>query len=77
MGRVGKPVVQSQRAIRQLQAIASQWLNQVRLVLPDEIILLCSEGMPVNQIAEKLDIRPNCATDWRKRFEQKRGCGFL
>lgn len=34
-----------------------------------KIILRCSEGLPIEQIAEKFDIRPNTVIDWRKRFE--------
>lgn len=71
MGRNAKPVNFTEQTRAELEAIVSQRSNEARLVQRAKIILLCSQGMPVKQIAEKLDIRPNTVIDWRKRFEQE------
>lgn len=71
MGRVAKPVELTNQSKLKLEAIVSGRTNEARLVQRAKIILLCSQGMPIKQIAEKLDIRPNTVIDWRKRYEQE------
>lgn len=71
MGRVAKPVELDEQSKLNLEAIVSGRTNEARLVQRAKIILLCSQGVPIKQIAEKLDIRPNTVIDWRKRFEKE------
>ena len=68
MGRVAKPVELSRNGRVELEAIISSGTNEARLVQRAKIILLCSEGKAINQIAEKLDIRPNTVIVWRDRY---------
>lgn len=71
MGRFAKAVDLNEPTKAKLEGIVSQRTNEARLVQRAKIVLLCSQGMPVKQIAEKLDIRANTVIDWRKRFEQE------
>ena len=71
MGRVAKSVDLDERSKLRLEAIVSGRTNEARLVQRATIVLLCGQGMPIKQIAEKLDIRPNTVIDWRKRFEKE------
>lgn len=71
MGRVAKPVDLSQQGRGELEAIVSSTINEARLVQRAKIVLLCSEGMAINKIAKKLDIRPNTVIVWRDRYQKE------
>lgn len=76
MGRRAKPVKLSQQERVELEAIVSNKTNEARLVQRAKIVLLCSEGVAIHRIAEKLDIRPNTVIVWRDRY-QKEGLAGL
>ena len=68
MGRVARPVVLNREEREDLKAIASSGTYEARLVQRAKIVLLCSDGIAIKRIAEKLDIRPNTVIVWRDRY---------
>jgi transposase len=68
MGRVAKAVVLNREEREELTAIASSGTYEARLVQRAKIVLLCSDGVVIKRIAEKLDIRPNTVIVWRDRY---------
>lgn len=68
MGRIAKPVVLSREEREELKTIASSGTHEARLVQRAKIVLLCSDGIGIKRIAEKLDIRPNTVIVWRERY---------
>lgn len=71
MGRVAKPIEFSQQERQVLEAIVSKKTNEARLVQRAKMVLLCSDGVPINEIAKKLDIRPNTVIVWRDRYQKE------
>ncbi len=71
MGRIAKPVILNQEEREDLKAIASSGTYEARLVQRAKIVLLCSDGVAIKQIAEKLDIRPNTVIVWRDRYVEE------
>jgi len=71
MGRVAKPVVLNREEGEELKAITSNGTHEARLVQRAKIVLLCSEGVAINKIVEKLDIRPNTVIAWRDRYREE------
>jgi len=70
MGRIAKPVKLDERSRLELESIVSSKTNEARIVQRAKIILLCSEGMPITRISEKLDIMPNTVMMWRERYKE-------
>jgi len=68
MGRVAKQVELCPQGRLELEAIASSRTYEARLVQRAKIVLWCSQGIAIKQIAEKLDIRPNTVIVWRDRY---------
>ena len=68
MGRVAKPVELSSQEREELESIVTSQTYEARLYQRAKIVLLCSEGMAISKIAEKLDIRPNTVIVWRDRY---------
>lgn len=68
MGRAAEPIELDEKSESELKAIAANKTNEARLVQRAKIVLLCSKGVPIKQIAEKFDIRQNTVIDWRKRY---------
>lgn len=68
MGRVARSVELNPQERAELKAIASSRTCEARLVQRAKIVLLCSEGVAIRKIAEKLDIRSNTAIVWRDRY---------
>ena len=68
MGRVAKSIELSPQEREELEAIVSSGTYEARLFQRAKIVLLCSEGIAINKIAEKLDIRPNTVIVWRDRY---------
>lgn len=56
----------------ELEALSKKGKVEQRLAKRARIILLCAGGMPVKDIATKMDIRPNTVIDRRKAFEANR-----
>lgn len=71
MGRMAKPVKLNQQERVELETIVSNKTNEARLVQRAKIVLLCSEGVAIHRIAEKLDIRPNTVMVWRDRYREE------
>lgn len=71
MGRTAKPIKLSEASTIELDSIVSNKTNEARMVQRAKIVLLCSEGMAVKKIAEKLDVRANTVIDWRDRYQEE------
>lgn len=66
--RVAQPIVLDEAARRKLERQARGRSTPARVVLRSRIVLLASEGLKNNQIAETLHVAPRMAALWRGRF---------
>ncbi|MEC4747692.1 helix-turn-helix domain-containing protein, partial [Methylomicrobium sp. Wu6] len=71
MRRIAKVVKLNQQERVELETIVSNKTKEARLVQRAKIVLLCSEGVAIQRIAEKLDIRPNTVIVWRDRYQEE------
>lgn len=63
------PVIKIEKDVRQkLMQIAAGKVEEARRVLRAKVILGCTEGIKVKDLAEKFDIMPNTVIEYRKRF---------
>jgi len=69
MGRVAKSIELNSQAREALEAIISNRTGETRLFQRAKMVLLCNEGVTINKIAEKLDVRPNTVIRWRDRYQ--------
>ncbi|CAN5807860.1 hypothetical protein BH24ACT15_BH24ACT15_34760 [soil metagenome] len=61
----------------ELQARARTYTLTYREVVRAKIVLYAAEGLRNDQIAERLDIRRESVSKWRKRFFQQRLDGLI
>ncbi|NKB64234.1 MAG: IS630 family transposase [Gammaproteobacteria bacterium] len=54
-----------------LNQLLSNKSNSARLVERAKLVLLCAQGVQVQQIAAKLDITPNRVIHWRERYREQ------
>lgn len=75
MARTGRPVVTitlTEHELSTLQAYTRRASIGQAIALRARIVLLCAEGMPNKDIAERLGTHPNTITKWRNRFAEDR-----
>jgi transposase len=51
-----------------LETLAHSRSEEARLVERARVVIACLDGEPVNQIAKRMQIRPNTVIDYRRRF---------
>jgi len=56
----------------ELERMARRYTGPYKNVIRAKIILMAAEGMENKAIAEKLDLAPQIASKWRKRFFEER-----
>ncbi len=59
-----------------LEATARKYTLAYRDVVRAKIILLCAEGLPMEEIARRTDTRREVVWKWRKRFLEERLAGL-
>lgn len=72
MPRKSPEIRLTQEEKEKLERIVNADKTPQREALRARIILLCAQGMPAQQIAKQLNIRPNTVIDRRKEFEIRR-----
>jgi transposase len=70
MGRPVIPLQVSNEERRQLNAMLSKRKGAKDQHLRAKIVLACAEGQSSNEIAQRLDVNPNTAKKWRRRFDE-------
>jgi transposase len=60
----------------ELEARARRYTLPYREVARAKIVLMAAAGMDNDQIAARLDTRPEIVSKWRKRFEQGLAAGL-
>ena len=55
-----------------METVARQYTSPYYQVIRAKIVLMASEGMPNNIIAERLDLPRQIVSKWRKRFFSQR-----
>ena len=76
MSRKPKPLVCSEENLAALEALARGRSAEARLVERARIVLKCSKGMAVKDIAEDLRVRANTVIARRGRFEREGMAGL-
>ena len=59
-----------------LEAIARKYTSPYRDVMRAKVVLLAARGLSNKQIGERLDLRRQIVSKWRKRFFEQRLAGL-
>lgn len=76
MPRRAKTLTCSPKEREAVERLAVSRTDEARIVERARIIVGCLNGEPVQDIAKRLNVRPNTVIKWRQRFESK-GIGGL
>ena len=72
MAKIAKKLVCTEKEIAELTRIMNAQTSEQRMVRRARMILMCSEGQQIKDIANELRERPNTVILWRDRFIDKR-----
>ena len=70
-GRPKKPIILSNQEHEQLTSLVRSRSLPHGLVTRAQIVLMAAEGVPNNQIAEKVGLSPQSICKWRQRYVQQ------
>lgn len=70
------PLVCDEKDRKVVEELSRSRTAEVRLVLRAKIIVGCMNGESVGAIAQRLRVRPNTVSDWRRRFAKEGSAGL-